>query len=129
MARHRSKRARRLPESVHRLITAARHPLADRDHAANPDALRALGKLAVVTIPTRGVFVAHDSDVCLAIDKIAKAHLGLDEARREYREALKAVPQFGDRDPIETAVNHILSVSDEAYFCAGLILGAALMGR
>jgi hypothetical protein len=82
-----------------------------------------------MVVPRRGVFVAHDSDVCVAIDRIAVAHLGFDEAKRAYREALKVVERFEDRDPIQTAVNHMMSVSDEAYFCAGLMLGVALSGR
>ncbi len=129
MARHRSRRDHTLPESARRLIAAAEHPFASGDHAVNPEVLRALARLATVIVPTRGVFVARDSDVCLAIDRIAVAHLRFDEARRAYHAALKAVPKFEDRDPIQTAVTHMTGVSDEVYFCAGLMLGVALFGR
>jgi hypothetical protein len=129
MARHRSRRDHTLPEPLRRLIAVAEHPFASGDHAANPNVLRDLARLATVVVPARGVFVARDSDVCLAIDRIAVAHLGFDEARRAYHTALKAVSGFEERDLIQTTVTHMMGVSDEVYFCAGLMLGVALSGR
>jgi hypothetical protein len=128
MARHRSRRDHTLPEPLRRLIAAAEHPFTSGDNPPNPEALRSLARLALIVVPRRGVFVAHDSDVCVAIDRVAVAHLGFDEAKQEYREALKVVARFEDRDPIQTAVNHMMSVSDEVYFSAGLMLGVALSG-
>jgi hypothetical protein len=128
VARHRSRRDHTLPEALLRLIAVAEHPFAS-DHAPNPDALRALARLATIIVPARGVFVAQESDVCLAIDRIAATHLGFDETRRAYHKALKAVPRFEERDPIQTAVTNMMRISDEAYFCAGLMLGVALSGR
>lgn len=107
-------------------------PLCTRSRAATtPSIPRCSGARAAGRHhrPARGVFVARDSDVCLAIGRIAVAHLGFDEARRAYHAALKVVPKFEDRDPIQTAVTHMTSVSDEVYFCAGLMLGVALSGR
>ena len=37
-----------------------------------------------------------------------------------------AVESFGQRDPIESAQNHLRAVSDEAYFYAGLAFGVTL---
>jgi hypothetical protein len=128
MARHRSRRDQTLSESLHRLIAVAEHPFAS-DHAPNPDALRALARLATIIVPARGVFVAQDSDVCLAIDRVAATHLGFDEARRAYHKALKAVPGFEERDPIQTAVTDMMRVSDDVYYCTGLMFGVALSGR
>jgi hypothetical protein len=48
-------------------------------------------------------------------------HLG--EARREFKEALGVVVEFTQRDPIESALNHVRSASEEAYFYAGLAFG------
>jgi hypothetical protein len=129
MARHRSRRDHTLPEPLRRLVEAAEHSFSSGDEAPHPEALRSLARLALVIVPRRGVFVAHDPDVCVAINRVAVAHLGFDEAKRVYRDALKIVPRFEDRDPIQTAVNHMMSVSDDAYFCAGLMLGVAFSGK
>jgi hypothetical protein len=42
------------------------------------------------------------------------------------RDALKAVELFGNREPIESAINQVQAVSDEAHFYAGVTFGAAL---
>jgi hypothetical protein len=54
------------------------------------------------------------------------AHLGLEEARREFRKALQAVESFNERDAIESAHNQVRSVDDKAYFYAGLAFGITL---
>jgi hypothetical protein len=59
----------------------------------------------------------------MAIDRVAQQCLDLEEARRELKEALSAVVEFAQRDPIESALNHVRSASEEAYFYAGLAFG------
>ena len=115
----------RLPPLLDRLIDAeARHHR--RSSAA---AVRAFGELALVTIPTRGVFApAHQEDLYKAIEQVASEHLGLDKTRDEIKKALKAVAQFDERDAIETAYNGFRDVSERAYFFAGLAFGVTIAG-
>jgi hypothetical protein len=124
MARHRRGETRALPHALVRLIHAAEDS-GNRDSAS---ALRELGQLALTTIPNHGVFVAHDNDIEMAVERIARSHLGLSEARREFREATRAIESFKQRDPIESAHHHIESVNDEAWFFAGLAFGVTLLG-
>jgi hypothetical protein len=123
MARHRRGEARALPHALVRLIHAAEDS-GNRDSAG---ALRELGQLALTTIPNQGVFVAHDNDIEMAIEGIARSHLGLGEARREFRDATRVIESFKQRDPIESAHHHIESVNDEAWFFAGLAFGVTLL--
>jgi hypothetical protein len=83
--------------------------------------------LALWALPVHGVFVASEEYVSPVIDQVAKDHLGLVDARRELHEALAVIEEFRKRDAIETAVNHVRSVSDEAYFYAGLAFGLTLV--
>jgi hypothetical protein len=123
MARHRRGEARPLPHALARLIHAAEDS-GNRDRAS---ALRDLGQVALTTIPNRGVFVAHANDIEIAIERIARSHLGLAEARREFRDATRVIESFRQRDPIESAHHHIESVNDEAWFFAGLAFGVTLL--
>lgn len=88
-----------------------------------PQALRELGDLATWMLPVHGLFVANNNEVCMAIDRVARQHLNLEEARGELKEALSVVGEFAQRDPIESAVNRVRSASEEAYFYAGLAFG------
>jgi hypothetical protein len=56
----------------------------------------------------------------------ARKHLGLAEPRKKYLAATAAVEPFAKRDEIESAVNHLMTVSDNAYFYAGLAFGVTL---
>jgi hypothetical protein len=123
MARHRRSEARPLPHALVRLIHAAE----DSGNHDAAGALREFGQLALTTIPNQGVFVADDNDIEMAIEGIAQSHLGLGEARREFREAARVIESFKQRDPIESAHHHIESVNDEAYFFAGLAFGVTLL--
>lgn len=53
----------------------------------------------------------------------SSATLDLEEAPRELKETLSVVVEFPQRDPIESALNHVGSASEEAYFYAGLAFG------
>jgi hypothetical protein len=59
----------------------------------------------------------------MAVDRVARQYLDLEEARRELKEALSVVVEFAQRDPIESALNQVRSASEEAYFYAGLAFG------
>jgi hypothetical protein len=126
MARYRSKRAKALPPLLVRLIEAAEDSAFDLDNSVSPDVLRSFGALALVAVPRCGLFVPNDNDICMAIDRVAKLHLGLEEAQRAFREAVGAVQSFAERDAIESTYLQIRSATDEAYFYAGLAFGVTL---
>ena len=129
MSRHRSRKGKGLSPVLIRLIQAAKYAGEDaegRDIRGTADALREFGTLALWALPIYGLFVPNNNDVCMVVERVAKEHLGFDEARREFREALKVVGLFEHRDPIESAHNHVMGVSDNAYFYAGLAFGVTL---
>jgi hypothetical protein len=129
MSRRRSDSDRGLPPLLVWLINAAKHSGKDAEGAdigGAPDALRELGTLASRALPIHGVFVPNNPDICVEIQRVSKAHLGFDQARREFQKALKVVEAFDQRDPIESAHNHLRSVEDEAYYYAGLAFGIVL---
>lgn len=129
MPRHRSQKKEELSPLLLRLIKAANcsgKDDRDADLAGVPDALREFGSLALWALPTYGVFLPNNDDVSQVVARVAKERLGMEEARGELRRALSVLPRFDERDPIESALNHVLSVSDEAYFYAGLALGVTM---
>ena len=129
MSPHRSRKAKGLPPLLVRLIQAAKDSAKDaegRDIRGAADALREFGALARWALPIHGLFVPNNNEVSTIVERVAKEHLDLEEARREFREALKVVEVFAHRDPIESAHNHVQSVWDEAYFYAGLAFGVTL---
>jgi hypothetical protein len=130
MPRHRSKKeARALPRGLARLIHAAKTSGTDAegsDISTVPDALRELGELALWALPIHGAFVANNNDIDALITKIAGEHLGLKKARLEFSDALDAIEIFRRRDAIESAHNHIHTISDAAYYYAGLAFGITL---
>jgi hypothetical protein len=91
------------------------------------DALRALGELAASQVPTRGVFASSESDLDMAIDRVATKHLGFKSPRKEFVGATAEVEAFALRDRIETSANHMRIVSDTAQFYAGLAFGVTLV--
>ena len=130
MARKRFKKSERLSPLLVRLIDAAqqaREDAAGRDIRGAAQALREFGQLALWALPIHGVFVPNNHDVSMIVERVAKQHLDWDEARSELRGALTAIESFAQRDPIESAQNHLRAVSDEAYFYAGLAFGVTLV--
>jgi hypothetical protein len=111
-----------LPPLLVRVIAAAA-VAGDKGHAS---ALCAFGRLALVEVPGRGVLAPCNPGVQRAIEELARAHLGMDDARKELRDALAEVEPFARRDAIESAHNHVGSVSDETYFYVGLAYGITL---
>jgi hypothetical protein len=77
-------------------------------------------------LPIHGVFSANNNDVTAIIERVAKQHLGLHQARRTFHEAVKVVEPFDQRDPIASAHNQVLAASGETYFYAGLTFGLTL---
>ena len=129
MARHRSRDSQLLPPLLVRIIRAAQQSGTDGEGAGLsrvPNALREFGTLALWAVPVYGVFLANNEKVCQVVARVARERLGMDEARRELREALQPIEEFAQRDAIESAVNHVMSVSDEAYFYAGLAVGVTV---
>lgn len=97
-----------------------------RGHA---DALRELTVLALRKVPARGIFdpaARGEQDVFTAIESVARAHLELTRARSAWRTAVnRAGLPLEQRDRIERAALQVQTVSDTAYFYAGLAFGLA----
>jgi hypothetical protein len=132
MARHRSRKVRELSPLLQRLIEAAKRSGVDTEGAdisGVPEVLREFGGLARWAIPVHGVFVPNNEVLVRLAERMARERLNMQDAKREFEEALKSISDFHQRDAIETAVNHILSVSDEAYFYAGVAFGITLADR
>jgi hypothetical protein len=126
--RHRRSRSLTLadcPPTLRYLIQAAKLEC-PRGHA---EALLDLTILALRKVPARGVFdpgARGEHDVFAAIESVARAHLELSDARAGWRAALEAAGLHLDRrDEIERAALQVQSVSDTAYFYAGLAFGLA----
>lgn len=96
------------------------------DISGVPDALREFGTLAMWALPIHGVFVPNNDEVIKVVSRVAREQLGLSAARQELASALKVVKEFRERDPIESALNHAMTVSDEAYFYTGVGFGVTL---
>ena len=94
-------------------------------------ALRELTALALRKVPSRGIFdpgVRGEEDLFAAIESVAKAHLELVEARVAWRNALDGGGvNLEQRDALEEAAMQVQSVSDTAYFYAGLAFGLAFV--
>ena len=112
------------------LMTLLIEALEEQASHGRPDeakALRAFGELALKQVPTRGVFSPADGELYAAIDVIAKKHLGLTTPRKNFFTATAKVEPFAMRDEIESAANHLMTVSDQAYYYAGLAFGVTLV--
>lgn len=132
MARHRSRHAGEMPPALVRLIQAAKRAgenVERRELRAAAEGLRDYGALAVWVLPVHGLFVPNAEPVSGLIEEVAKRHFGLADARRTLRQALNVVEQFEHRDSIESAINHLRTASDEAYFYAGVAFGATIADR
>ena len=89
-------------------------------------ALREFGSLAWWAVPIYGVFVPNDDEVSIVVERVAAQHLGLEQARAEFRTAVASIEPFDQRDAIESAHGHVRSVTEEAYFYAGLAFGVTM---
>jgi len=113
------------PTTLRQLIRAAELEC-PHGHA---EALVELTALALRKVPSRGIFdpaARGEHELFVAIESVARAHLELAEARTAWRTALKgAALSFDRRDEIERAALQVQTVSDTAYFYAGLAFGLA----
>ncbi len=113
------------PQALRQVIRAAQLEC-PRGHA---QALLALTTLAIHKVPARGIFdpaVRGEDDLFSAIESVAREHLALTDARTAWRAALEAGGlDLERRDDIEQAALQVQSVSDTAYFYAGLAFGLA----
>ena len=115
------------PPPLRRLIRAAELECPP-GHA---EALRELTTLALHKVPARGVFdpaARGEQELFAAIEAVAKTHLDLAEARAAWRSAITAAKLDLDRrDDIERTALQVQSVSETAYFYAGLAFGLAYL--
>ncbi len=113
------------PRTVYRVIEAAEAEC-PRGHAG---ALRQLTGLAFHKVVSRGIFdpaIRGEDDLFSAIEGAATTHLELAPARVIWREALDRCDLTLDqRNTVEEAALQVQSVSDTAYFYAGLAFGLA----
>jgi hypothetical protein len=90
-----------------------------------------LTTLALDKVPARGIFdpaARSEPELFTAIESVATTHLELTAARAAWRRALRrAELTIERRDSIEAAALEVQSVSDTAYFYAGLAFGLAFM--
>lgn len=94
-------------------------------------AFRELTLLALTKTPSRGIFdpsVRGEHELFTAIESVAKTHLDLAAARTVWRRAVEAADlDLERRDEIESATLQVQSISDTAYFYAGLAFGLAFV--
>ena len=114
---------RDLPVHLHHVFRAAAREC-PRGHAG---ALRDLTTLAMAKVPSRGIFdpsARGEQELFTAIEVIANRHLGRKQARVAWRTAMRhANLELAAQDRLERAALEAQSVSDTAYFYAGLAFG------
>lgn len=66
------------------------------------------------------VALLTDSDLQVAIDGVARGHLGYDAARTTFSKALRRVKTFEKRDAIASAHTDVMIAMDRACYYAGL---------
>lgn len=112
-----------LPAHLRHVLRAAEREC-PKGHAR---ALRDLTSLAVRKVPARGIFdpsARGDDELFTAIEVIANRHLGRARARASWKAAMRGAQlEFATRDRLERAALSVQSVSDTAYFYAGLAFG------
>jgi hypothetical protein len=126
MSRRREKKYARALAPLLRLLIEGLQEQETEDRPGEAAALRAFGELALIQVPSRGVLAPNDDELYNAIDRIARKHLGLRKASKEFHRATGAIEPFTKRDEIESAANHFRTVSDLAYFYTGLAFGVTL---
>jgi hypothetical protein len=111
------------PPALRQIIRAAERECP----SGHAEALRELAALALTKVPSRGIFdptSRGEHELFAAIESVALAHLDLADARTAWRKALRASAMSMDaRDEVERAALEVQTVSDTAYFYAGLAFG------
>jgi hypothetical protein len=120
-----SARSAEWPPTLRQIIRAAERECP----SGHAEALSELTALALTKVPSRGIFDPTwrgEHELFAAIESVAQAHLELASARRAWRAALRAAAmEIESRDRVERAALQVQSVSDTAYFYAGLAFGLA----
>ena len=127
MSRRREKKSARALAPLLSLLIEALKEQETKDRPGEAAALRAFGELALIQVPSRGALAPNDDELYNAIDRIARKHLGLRKASKEFHRATCAIEPFTKRDEVESAANHVRAVSDMAYFYTGLAFGITMM--
>lgn len=113
------------PPTLRQIIRAAERECP----SGHAEALRELTELALTKVLSRGIFDPTwrgEDELFAAIESVAQAHFDLADARTAWRAALQAAAIGIDaRDQVERAALQVQSVSDTAYFYAGLAFGLA----
>jgi hypothetical protein len=122
---HNRKAARHLP--ILALLIEALEDQDSHDRHNEGRALRAFAELALKQVPTRGVFAPKEPDLDKELEAIARKYLDFGTPRKQFFDATAKVEPFAMRDQIESAANHLISVSDDAYYYAGLAFGVTLV--
>jgi hypothetical protein len=95
-----------------------------RGHA---EALLELTSLALTKVPARGIFdpgTRGEDDLFARIERVARTHLELADARAAWDAALEAAGlELARRDALARAALQVQNVSDTANFYAGLAFG------
>jgi hypothetical protein len=121
-----------LPSVFARLIHAARLSAADTgvdlaDRIGHASALEEFAAWAIVNVPARGILAPREGTAFTAIQAIAARHLGYADASQAFRRAIKAVGDAEVRNEVESAANHVQSITDDAYYYAGLASGVVMI--
>jgi hypothetical protein len=111
MSHRREKKSERALAPLLSLLIEALKEQEAKDRPGEAGALRAFGELALVQVPSRGALAPNDDELYDAIDRIARKHLRLRIASKEFYRATRAVEPFTKRDDIESAANHFRTVS------------------
>jgi hypothetical protein len=115
------------PPALRWIVKAAEREC-PRGHAS---ALRELTTLAWHKVPSRGIFdpgAKGEDELFAAIEAVARRHLELTDARTAWRAAIEAAHLNLDRrDELERTSLQVQSVSDTAYFYAGLAFALAFV--
>lgn len=128
MARHRASKTKKVfPPLLVQLMKAAKRAGEDSEGAditMLPAVLREFGEFAQWAIPTHGVFLANTDQLSKAVERVAKEHFELEEAKTMLKELMdRTVPKYSERDPIDNAIARLVDVYDGANFYAGLATG------
>jgi hypothetical protein len=116
-----------LPPLLIRIIEAAEQTAAASDtRKGHALALAAFGGWALTAVPARGVLAPGRDPDYQAIERIAEHHLSFRIAYRAMQQALLVMKGAPGLAELESAQTWVRSVSDDAYYYAGLAAGVTL---
>jgi hypothetical protein len=108
---------------IHAARYAGNDPVDRTGHGA---ALLEYAEWAMITVPSRGVLAPSDDRSFQIIQAIATRYLGYQRASRAFNVALASVKDVSVASALESAENERRSISDDAYYYAGLACGLVL---